>query len=566
MKNIIFSVIILVSLFACKQSSNTEKEKNTTIAISDIPKHWTQLTKNKDGAYDIFKPCNGETFQYTFKEKEGQWILNSLGLHDITEYPIINTEVNNEGDLIITVQLKHSEDNTEAKISIRKYSENMKMAVWEFPYEEVYETYTNELSIADYTHITQPCYECEKYCPEGNPNLYKTLTIPSDKKIKPGIRIGNLSYDTTPAEITTLFPKNSIIAHSLSPNKNEETHIRLSKDNELFIYWTEKPYKPQYITIRGAASDFKTKEGIGIGNTIQEVEKAFWTQFQIYGFEIDRYLAGTVLKWNNPEYQQLQLKFKTTHNLPIAKYEQIMGDQPISSSFHLLKEAGLVVEEITVFFNNHKLPIGEKLYSDSGLEIFDNKAYYKHQELYNGVKKLFTLIENEETKDCPVEYNYYYHPLSLMGNYYSYELAENGTIACGIPSASTKIKTIDITSNEEVAIEDVFTENSILNALKNDSWIVSKAQEYDVALETLNSVDALYNFIESMEIIMPKTSFAILDKDEKNKELLVRLVGFRQQPIDKVILGLSLKPKNEEDIQDLNFTIHTYDSFIFKKK
>lgn len=569
MHRIYLALLIISFLAGCKDVSDkktTGKEtlKSTTkVSLADIPKKWTHLTEYENGEYVVFEPCNTSIFSYSIEKRSNQWVLNSEGTHDITTYPILNHEMNSEGDLVLTLETGDLE-NKEARLVIRNYSKNMKMAMFEFFYEENYEKYTNELGINEYKKIVQPCYECERYCPEGNPNFFKTIDIADNRFINPGKNVGKINYNTTPVEVSSLFQEKQLIAHSKVPFNQEETHIRLAEGNDLYIQWTEKPYLPSYVKILGDNSNFKTKEDIGIGSTIEEVEKALWTQFQIKGFEIDRDLAGTIIKWNNPEYSFLELKFKPTKELPIEQFKQIMGDNPISSSHYLLREAGLVVEEIKVFFNKYQ-PTGAKLYSDASLEIFDNKAYFKKKELYNGTKKLLELIDNEETTECPVSYTFSYYPLSLLGNFYSYERSEYGSVACGNSMQST-IKTIDLVTNKEVEIQDVFTETSILNALKKDSWIINKTNKVNQNVNNLNSLDDIFSFIESLDISIDKSSFAVLQKESNTSKFLVRVIGFRQNPIDKVVLGLALDKRDTKNTQNLTFGIGQFDSGVFPKK
>ncbi|WP_108808826.1 hypothetical protein [Aquimarina spinulae] len=572
-RRICLSLIILSLLVACKETSenksiekesgkSTETEIITDIDISDIPKKWTNVTEFENGAYFIFEPCDREIFGYSIKKNAEQWVFNSEGSHDITTYPIISAKINNAGALVITLKTEEKE-NPETDLVIVEYLKDRTKFNIEFLYEDSYELYTNELHLNKYEKLIQPCYECEKYCPEENPNFLKKIDVSEDRLINPGKNVGILKHNTVPTDISNLFRENQIIEHTNPPFNQEVTHIRLGDGNDIYIHWTEKPYQISYVRIAGGNSTFKTKEGVRIGSTIEEVEKMLWTQFQIRGFEIDRDLAGTVFKYNNPEYTQFQLKFKPTNQLPIEQFEQIMGDKPIPSSHYLLKEAGLIVEEILVLFNN-KAATGEELYSDSELTIFDNKAYYKKQELYNGTKQLLELIENEETPECPVSYTFLYHPLSLLGHYYSYEKSEYGSIACG-NSMQSEINTINLVTKEKVEIQDVFTETSILKALKKDSWIINKANEFSIDVNSLNNLDDIFSFIESLGVSTDKSSFAVLQKESNTSKFMVRLIGYRQNPIDKVILGLVLDKQDTKDTQNLRFGIGQFGNGVFPK-
>lgn len=58
--------------------------------------------------------------------------------------------------------------------------------------------------------------------------------------------------------------------------------------------------------------------------------------------------------------------------------------------------------------------------------------------------------------------------LSLVGNYYSYEAGEGGIIGCGVPGNSLSVRTVDVCSGKEVSLTQIFTEKSILKAMKSD--------------------------------------------------------------------------------------------------
>ncbi|MCH9659355.1 MAG: hypothetical protein K0U54_00430, partial [Bacteroidetes bacterium] len=310
-RRICLTLIILSLLVACKETSenksiekepskSTETEIITDIDISDIPKKWTQVTEFENGEHLIFEPCDREIFGYSIEKKAGHWVFHSKGSHDITTYPIISTKINNVGALVITLKTEDKE-NPETDVVIIEYLKDRSKFNISFLYEDSYELYTNELYINKYDKVIQPCYECEKYCPEENPNFLKIIDVAEDRFINPGKNVGVLKRNTVPTDISNLFPENQVIKHTNEPFDQEITHIRLADGNLLFIHWTEKPYQISYVRIVGDNSTFKTKEGVGIGNTIAEVEKMLWSQFQIRGFEIDRDLAGTVIEWNNPE-------------------------------------------------------------------------------------------------------------------------------------------------------------------------------------------------------------------------------------------------------------------------
>ena len=121
--------------------------------------------------------------------------------------------------------------------------------------------------------------------------------------------------------------------------------------DNITIEWNDGNLTPKIIRIENLNSNWKTKEGVGIGSTIKEVEKANGKPFTIYGYEIDAYLAGTVKNWNSGNLQGLNLQFKITKEIPVEVYMEMIGDRGILSNNPLLEKAGLQVENITVGFN-----------------------------------------------------------------------------------------------------------------------------------------------------------------------------------------------------------------------
>ena len=300
-----------------------------------------------------------------------------------------------------------------------------------------------------------------------------------------------------------------------------------------------------------------TIKNIGIGSTIKEVEEAYWSLFKINGFEIDQDIEGAIISWNNPNYNNIQFKFKTTKEIDSEHYENIMGDEPLFSNNEYLGEnwSNCVVDEIVVFFYGNI--DGEILYQKNDLTIFNTKAYFKKTEIYDGTRELLELIEEEETEECPVDYSFKYEPLSLLGDYLSIKKTQSGVMACGTPGGSSQTYTINYKTQKKVYIDDLFTEKSILKALKNDSWVKLKVKKFNKSLSDINTVDEMFNLlseIDDINSIVSKSSFSILDIT-KNKVLVRLLLGYRSPLVDEVVLGLSLELKNKNLANLLEFSL-----------
>ena len=184
-------------------------------------------------------------------------------------------------------------------------------------------------------------------------NIKKDISI--DRNIIPNESVGLITSSTTKSALNKLYDKENIretVIFSYEGNdiKGTEVIFDNTADN-ITIQWNENNLTPQIIRIENLNSNWKTKEGVGIGSTIKEVEKANGKPFTIYGYEIDAYLAGTVKNWNSGNLQGLKLQFKITKEIPVEVYMKMIGDRGILSNNPLLEKAGLQVENISVRFN-----------------------------------------------------------------------------------------------------------------------------------------------------------------------------------------------------------------------
>jgi hypothetical protein len=75
------------------------------------------------------------------------------------------------------------------------------------------------------------------------------------------------------------------------------------------------------------------------GSTIAEVEAANGKPFIIYGFEIDAYLAGTIMSWEGGALKGQSIQFNYTTFIP-----GITGDEGIRSDNPILTQAGVNVK------------------------------------------------------------------------------------------------------------------------------------------------------------------------------------------------------------------------------
>lgn len=189
----------------------------------------------------------------------------------------------------------------------------------------------------------------------------------------------------------------------------------------------------------------------------------------------------------------------------------------------------------------------DTLFKNQELIIYQKSAYYKGKEIYNAERNLKELTEQEKTDECKVDYEFYNNPLSLVGKYYSYESGEGGIFACGVPGNSLMIQTINLNNNKKISLVDIFSEQSVLKALKQDIWIKKNMEDRKIDFQSITSFEVLLDTINSLGYAkFSPSSFAILDYDKKNRKVSVRFVGEEYMGFNHnkhLQLGLWLEPK-----------------------
>ncbi|NOQ73492.1 MAG: hypothetical protein GQ574_15915 [Crocinitomix sp.] len=570
------SVCLFILLFvSCQETSNNDAIEDIPVTLPDpikdgpfdlstIAQNWVQLTVLYGDS--VLLTAGDEVFTYRFEPLAGGWKLVEQSEYEASDMFVKSAELK-DGNLLLDLDASAMgyDADEEFIMSLLNYSNEATTIVWQCADYEP-RIFVNEKGAANYKEYKNHCYDHNVYCPLENPNFGKTQDIPKEQLILPGRSVGKITYLTDKEALNSIF-KGNRFEFDASNRDWPITHVIKDNDVDIAVTWNENKQLPYSITISGENSNYKTKEGIGIGSSIEDVETAFWSLFYISGFEIDNEIQGKLGKWNNPDHDQISFKFKMTEDLPQEEYEEIMGSELIASNHYLLRKAGLVVEAITIYFTDPQ-NIGEKIYDKKELLIFDNKAFYKGEKLYDGTEDLLALIEAEYSEDCPVDYMYDYNPLSLVGDFLSYELNEYGSIACGYSGQSVAVNTINYKTKKAVAIDDVFTTESILTALKNDSWILGQAEMYEEDLGSYDSIDELLSFVEDLHVDIEKENFTIKKFKDGGNLVEVQLVGFKtnpSMPIEKVVLGLTLEPLDKDLAKRSSFLLGTFNSFIYKK-
>ncbi|MFK7813067.1 MAG: hypothetical protein AB8B59_11270 [Maribacter sp.] len=166
------------------------------------------------------------------------------------------------------------------------------------------------------------------------------------------------------------------------------------------------------------------------------------------------------------------------------------------------------------------------LYLKKNLSIYSDKAFYKKKTLYSSQTDYEEFVAREATpdSDCTVFYESYYNPLSLVGDFYSYEYGAAEEAACGPMGNSLGVRTIAVDTGLEVSMLELFEEEALIAAFKNDSWVLEYVDFSKQDLNTNKSfADILTFFKLGQGTRFSSDSFCILDFE--NGKAKVRFVG-----------------------------------------
>ncbi|MBO0592858.1 hypothetical protein I2486_15745 [Cellulophaga sp. E16_2] len=218
-------------------------------------------------------------------------------------------------------------------------------------------------------------------------------------------------------------------------------------------------------------------------------------------------------------------------------------------------------------------PQDSLLFEQNNLKITTTKASYQDAVIYdNKIDSLnFSTNNINEPSECKAFFTSYYHPLSLVGPYYSYEYGEATQEACGPMSNSLGVTTLNLNTLQSVTLLDIFTEASLLKALKKDPWLNELAQLNTIPITKIKDFSAFMYFLsETASMQFSTQSFTVLAYNATKNEAKVHWVAQEYMGYDHnrhFQLELILHPK--EDLKDtfkkqLNFTLGAYKNGLSK--
>jgi hypothetical protein len=189
------------------------------------------------------------------------------------------------------------------------------------------------------------------------------------------------------------------------------------------------------------------------------------------------------------------------------------------------------------------------IFSKDDFLVYTNRAKYKDRDWYNSNTDYDVFMSKEAMVDteCQANQSSNYNPLSLIGNFYSYEYIQTSESACGPMGSSLGVRTIDYTTGAEVTIQDFFNEVDFVTAFKKDRWVVNHATEFKVDINTIKTFDDIFSFFngDAAYSALP-TSFSFVSF--KNGLAKIRFFGVEYLGYNHsrhLQLGFEIKVKKE---------------------
>ncbi len=174
----------------------------------------------------------------------------------------------------------------------------------------------------------------------------------ADFLILPGERIGAVTEQSTEAQLRMTYGEEQVKIASIDIGEGEAQEGLLlfpgtPNELEILLDIAAATGHPHFVRISKDSTAWRTPQGITIGSTLQQLERANGKPFQLYGFEWD--LAGLVADWDGGHFSS-NFVVALTPDRPQALRPAHLGDQLFSSDDPILDSLSLRVGSIVVTF------------------------------------------------------------------------------------------------------------------------------------------------------------------------------------------------------------------------
>jgi len=182
-------------------------------------------------------------------------------------------------------------------------------------------------------------------------NTPKVVNI-TDWSCTPMQQVGPIKASFSEADIINFFGTENVKREDIGLGEGETapgTIVWPNSKNKLIVKWREgQEYKQiEKIRIDGQGAEWKTREGIQIGTSLEELVRINGKHFKFFGFDWD--YGGLTTDWENGAINKKLAVYLTPTN-PEAAFPDLLGDKLYPSNHPKSGQAGLKVTSLVINF------------------------------------------------------------------------------------------------------------------------------------------------------------------------------------------------------------------------
>lgn len=182
--------------------------------------------------------------------------------------------------------------------------------------------------------------------------------------IVPGVKVGAIGRNSSEADLKRIYGQRNVrdTDVGLGEGETEKGTVIYPNDSTktLEIVWKDQQRKrfPKWFQLTGdGASVWKTKDGIGLGTSLKQLERLNGRAFTLLGFAWD--YGGTVASWKGGKLQRelggderttIRLSEMTNPKISTAEWESVIGDREFSSRHRVMQKINPKIYQIIITF------------------------------------------------------------------------------------------------------------------------------------------------------------------------------------------------------------------------
>jgi len=178
---------------------------------------------------------------------------------------------------------------------------------------------------------------------------------PEDRTYVPGVRFGMVTASTTPAQLVEYYGEDNVRKDSIPLGKGyfvDGYTLFPDQPGEVALVYPnpERRVKDLQVTIDLNDTVWKSAQnGIGIGTTLEELERYNGRPVTFYGFDWD--YGGVVTDWQDGgalKDHRVRLGYNFADRGKVALHPTIKGKQKVTSTSPYLKDLNIEVIQVIV--------------------------------------------------------------------------------------------------------------------------------------------------------------------------------------------------------------------------